>query len=61
MTFSFTLDAFPDYTRFDPTKKVLSAIQIITDPEGDEDLVRIKTASEDKEDENGMIYRPNGE
>lgn len=60
-TFSFTLDAFPDYTRFDPTKKVLSAIQIITDPEGEEDLVRIKTASEDEEDENGMIYRPNGE
>ena len=30
-TFSFTMDAFPDYTRFDPTKKVLAAIQIITE------------------------------
>ena len=27
--FTFTMDAFPDYTRFDPTKKVLSAIQVI--------------------------------
>lgn len=28
-SFSFTMDAFPDYTRFDRTKKVLAAIQII--------------------------------
>ena len=28
-TFTFTMDAFPDYTRFDRTKKVLSVIQII--------------------------------
>ena len=27
--FTFTIDAFPDYTRFDKTKKVLAAIQII--------------------------------
>ena len=26
-TFTFTLDAFPDYTRFDHTKKVLATIQ----------------------------------
>ena len=32
-TFTFTMDAFPDYTRFDRTKKVLAAIQVIT---GDE-------------------------
>jgi len=30
-TFTFTLDAFPDYTRWDKTKKVLAAIQIIDD------------------------------
>jgi hypothetical protein len=30
-TFTFTVDAMPDYTRFDPTKKVLAAIQIIQD------------------------------
>lgn len=28
-TFNFVLDAFPDYTRFNKTKKVLAAIQII--------------------------------
>ena len=28
-TFTFTLDAFPDYTRFDHSKKVLASIQII--------------------------------
>ena len=30
-TFTFTMDAFPDYTRFDKSKKVLAAIQIIKD------------------------------
>ena len=30
-TFTFTLDAFPDYTRWDKTKKVLAAIQIVDD------------------------------
>ena len=34
-TFTFTMDAFPDYTRFNPKKKVLSAIQIIADDTGD--------------------------
>lgn len=28
-SFTFTMDAFPDYTRFDKAKKVLAAIQII--------------------------------
>jgi hypothetical protein len=32
-TFTFTLDAFPDYTKFDKTKKVIAAIQIIEDNE----------------------------
>lgn len=30
-TFTFTLDAFPDYTRWDKSKKVLAAIQIVED------------------------------
>jgi len=30
-TFTFTVDAMPDYTRFDKEKKVLAAIQIIED------------------------------
>lgn len=36
-TFTFTMDAFPGYTKYNPAKKVLAAIQIIdtegTDPE----------------------------
>jgi hypothetical protein len=28
-TFTFTMDAFPDYTNFDKTHKVFAAIQII--------------------------------
>jgi hypothetical protein len=30
-TFTFTMDAFPDYTKFDQTKKVLFAVQILSD------------------------------
>jgi hypothetical protein len=30
-TFTFTMDAFPDYTMFNPDKKVLCAIQIINE------------------------------
>lgn len=37
-TFDFVLDAFPDYTKFDGTKKVLAVIQIIDeDADGEED------------------------
>lgn len=36
-SFSFVVDAFPDYTKFDKTTKVLAAIQLVTDAvEGDE-------------------------
>jgi hypothetical protein len=45
-TFTFTLDAFPDYTRFDKSKKVLAAIQIIKDA-GSQDLYRKTSPSED--------------
>ena len=41
-TFTFTMDAFPDYTRFDHSKKVLCAIQIIQDG-GASDLYRLQT------------------
>ena len=43
-TFTFTMDAFPDYTRFDKTKKVLAAIQII-DVAGTAELERAHTAA----------------
>jgi hypothetical protein len=33
-TFTFTMDAFPDYTKFDGTKKVIAALQIVEDKEG---------------------------
>jgi hypothetical protein len=41
-TFTFTMDAFPDYTRFDKTKKVLAAIQII-DVAGSREIKRPAT------------------
>ena len=53
-TFTFTIDAFPDYTRFDKTKKVLAAIQVIESAEG-EVITRSRTKSNDYADENGMI------
>lgn len=42
-TFTFTMDAFPDYTRWNKEKKVLSVIQIITDEDEDENVVRQAT------------------
>ena len=44
-TFTFTMDAFPDYTRFDHNHKVLAAIQIIKTAES-EDLHRHSTVHE---------------
>jgi hypothetical protein len=41
-TFTFTMDAFPDYTRFNKTKKVLSAIQVLTE-ESEDEYKRVKT------------------
>ena len=54
-TFTFTIDAFPDYTRFDKTKKVLAAIQIVTAGEGEEELTRMRTLSKDTVDVNDMV------
>lgn len=42
-TFTFTLDAFPDYTRFDHTKKVLATIQMINVNSDSEDPYRKAT------------------
>ena len=44
-TFTFTMDAFPDYTKFDHSKKVLAAIQVI-EYLGDQDLHRHSTEHE---------------
>ena len=37
-TFSFTMDAFPGYTMFDRTKKVLCVIQIVEDAKAGSDI-----------------------
>ena len=48
-TFTFTMDAFPDYTRFDKKEKVLASIQII-DPAGAMDIYRGSTVHEKEHD-----------
>ena len=48
-TFTFTMDAFPDYTRFDRSKKVLAAIQVIKDA-GSMDLYRKSTSHSEDHD-----------
>ena len=53
--FTFTMDAFPDYTRFDKTKKVLAAIQIISGGEDSKEVVRESTKSTHIVDSNGII------
>ena len=42
-TFTFTMDAFPDYTRFDKSKKVMAAIQVFRDASS-QDLHRYSTS-----------------
>ena len=48
-TFTFTMDAFPDYTRFDKSKKVMAAIQVIKDASS-QDLYRKSTIHSDDHD-----------
>lgn len=50
-SFTFTLDAFPDYTRFDKTKKVLAAIQIIDEGQDTTTYYRTQTAHESDHEE----------
>ena len=59
-TFTFTIDAFPDYTRFDKTKKVLAAIQVIGGAADSEEnkVLRPKTKSDGFVDENGIVHDP---
>ena len=42
-TFTFTMDAFPDYTRFNRTKKVLAAIQVLDTGSESADFKRLGT------------------
>ena len=50
-TFTFTMDAFPDYTRFNKKKKVLAAIQIVEEGGADKDLIRSQTVHLAKDEE----------
>lgn len=54
-TFTFTMDAFPDYTRFDRSKKVLAAIQLMGEIGTEKELRREDTNSNHMEDVNGII------
>ena len=54
-TFTFTIDAFPDYTRFDKTKKVLAAIQVIESATDEKEIERDMTPSAREADEYGNI------
>ena len=54
-TFTFTMDAFPDYTRWNPTKKVLSAIQVITSEDDNENVTRQCTDAFTDANSNGKI------
>ena len=56
-TFEFVMDAFPDYTRFNKTQKVLAEIQIIG-VDADEELTRISTASTDELNSDDIIVDP---
>lgn len=56
-TFTFTVDAFPDYTKFDKKEKVLASIQIIKASAGVE-LGRDKTNTAYEENEDGFIVNP---
>ena len=49
-TFTFTMDAFPDYTRFNKSKKVLAAIQIIEDASQMGEIARCMTPHMDAHD-----------
>lgn len=49
-TFTFTMDAFPDYTRFDKSKKVLAAIQVIS-ATGEDEKYRPYTDDDMKKNE----------
>lgn len=50
-TFTFTMDAFPGYTYFNPTRKVLCAIQILDDPDENEaaDIVSVFPHNKDNQ------------
>ena len=59
-TFTFTIDAFPAPTKFDSSKDVLAAIQIIGDSEGVTTVTRDQTSSAYDINENGQVVDGDG-
>jgi len=57
-TFTFTLDAFPDYTKFDRSKKVIAALQIIDDTLRYDNFGLTKTTTTQRP--NNAIYENTG-
>lgn len=53
--FTFTVDAFPDYTRFNGAEKVLATIQVIGTSNTGEELKRESTKSLHKVNNNGIV------
>ena len=51
-TFTFTMDAFPDYTRWNKTKKVFAAIQVIEESETATALERLGTRHDGLKEDN---------
>ena len=59
-TFTFTMDAFPDYTRWDRTKKVFAAIQVIDTGDTNIELERLGTYHDysDNKTEYDQYHKP---
>ena len=56
-TFTFTVDAFPDYTRFNNTEKVLATIQVIGASSVGGDILRQETNNTTHKEEDGIIVK----
>lgn len=57
MTFTFTMDAFPDYTKYDRTKKVLCMIRVLQETTVEEDeIVAVDADLNEPADAGGRSY-----
>ena len=59
-TFTFTVDAFPDYTRFNQTEKVLASIQVIGGGSVNEDKPRDTTNTARTMNDDGTLDEAEG-
>lgn len=56
-SFSFTMDAFPDYTRFNPNEKVLASLQVISELSAADTAVRKNTKTDADWDTEGNMVK----